>query len=192
MKKVILIDVDDVVCENHFHKLVNEFYALNGKPLLKTLEGLPANYEEIIFEKPDEQKAFDDYYLSHDSYRDLKTIDGSIEAIRELSKNNDVFFVTSCIHGHREGEFARQYVDKFNWILENLPFIPPKHFIATNIKSMFKADVIIDDRLKNLEGDYKTKILFTSFHNKKYTNKELEGAGVVRANSWKEILGLLT
>jgi len=191
MKKTILIDVDDVVCENHFHRLVNEFLAKNGKPIFKTLDGLLPNYEELIFKTPEEQKAFDDFYLSHDSYEGLNPIEGSVDVIKRLGKLHDVFFVTSCVHGHRQKEFARQYVDKFNWLMDNFPFIPPNHIIATNVKRIFKADSIIDDRIKHLTGEYKTKILFSSFHNKNITQEELEKAGAVRADNWKQIGELL-
>ena len=191
MKKVILIDVDDVVCENHFLSLVNEFLVNSKKPVLTTLDGFPATYEDLIWDSVEEQQAFYDFYLSRNSYESCKPIDGSVEAIKELSLKNDVYFITSCIHNQREREFSRQYADKFNWILDRFPFLEPTRFIASNKKHIFKADVIIDDRLGNLQGDYKTKILFTSFHNKTISEGELEKTGAVRANNWQEILDII-
>ena len=191
MKKTILIDVDDVICENHFLKLANKFLKKSGKPVLKSLDGLTADYEKEIFNTNKERQAFNDLYIKHNSYKGVKPIKGSVDAIETLTKKHDVYFVTSCVHWERQREFSRQYTDKFKWLLDNFPFFPPDQIIMTNKKQLIKADVIIDDRLKHLSGDYKTKILFTSFHNKGYTDNTLTSQGIIRANGWQEILEIL-
>jgi len=102
--------------------------------------------------------------------------------------------LTACVFvaaAKRVTEASREYMDKFNWIVENLPFFPNDKIIFCNNKQLFRADVIIDDRIDNLKGDYATKILLTARHNKEITKEELDNIGAVRANNWAEILWFL-
>ena len=71
-----------------------------------------------------------------------------------------------------------------------MPFINPHNFIFLGNKSVLNCDIKIDDRLDNLNGA-KTKILFTAFHNKKISEKNLKKQGIKRVNNWKEIEQLL-
>ena len=49
----------------------------------------------------------------------------------------------------------------------------------------------IDDRLPNLQGEVKTKLLFDAYHNRTITDEELQIQGVKRVKSWKEIEDIL-
>ena len=192
MKKTILIDVDDVICENHFFNIVNEYLTLKGMVPLKSLDNFSRpDFENEVFPTDEERHSFSDYYITRDSYEGVNPIDGAVEGIRQLLKKNDVYMVTSCIHYERERDFARQFTDKFKWILDTFPFFPPENIIMVNKKHVFRGDVIIDDRLKNLQGEYPIKILFSSFHNDTVSDQELKEVGAVRAKDWNEIVSII-
>ena len=55
---------------------------------------------------------------------------------------------------------------------------------------VLNVDIKIDDRIDNLNGA-KTKILFTAYHNKNFSDETLEKEGIKRANSWYDIEKLL-
>ena len=50
--------------------------------------------------------------------------------------------------------------------------------------------VKIDDRIDNLKGA-KTKILYTAYHNKDISDKELMKKKIIRANNWNDIKNIL-
>jgi 5'(3')-deoxyribonucleotidase len=193
MKKRILIDVDDVICENHFFELINEYLASVGEPVITDWD---------VFDRADIEHAFhndakivdgflDEYYPKFDSYKNTKPLPGAVEAIKILNEKHDVYLVTSCIDVSRARLFARQFTDKYFWILDHLSFLDPRRIIMVSKKHIFRADVIIDDRLGNLKGDYTTKILFGSFHNHGVQEKHLADAGAVRADGWTEVLSII-
>ena len=90
-----------------------------------------------------------------------------------------------------ERKSAKLFADKYNFLIRELPFLNPEDIIFTNSKNIFKADVQIDDRLPNLQGEVKTKLLFDAYHNRTITDEELQIQGVKRVKSWKEIEDIL-
>ena len=76
--------------------------------------------------------------------------------------------------------------------MRELDFLDPEKIIFTNSKNIFKADVQIDDRLPNLQGDVKIKLLFDAYHNRKISDEELIKNKVIRVKSWDEIEEILT
>ena len=99
--------------------------------------------------------------------------------------------LTSAIHYERSLDMSRQFADKMKFISNKLPFFPIENIIFSNQKDLLKADVIIDDRVQNLKGDYKHKFLFTCFHNKNISDKELTEQNIIRADNWEHLYKLL-
>ena len=75
--------------------------------------------------------------------------------------------------------------------MREFDFLDPEKIIFTNSKNIFVADVQIDDRLPNLQGPVKLKLLFDSYHNKNISDEELKESNVLRVYNWKEIEHLL-
>lgn len=72
-----------------------------------------------------------------------------------------------------------------------MPFVNPKNIIFTNAKGVISGDAIIDDRLTNLNGNFKVKLLFDSWYNRKFTPDELNAQKVQSVNNWQEIKQIL-
>lgn len=189
MGKTILVDVDDVICQDHYFYSVNEYLEKTGRSVIKDFDDKwPYHYEKEIFKEENDLEDFYRHFLSDDVYRGTKPVPGAIEALKVLNEKHDVYLVTATT---RKRENAREFTDKFFWILNHLPFFDPQKIIMINHKHLLKGDVIIDDRLKNLKNDIKTKILFTAYHNKSITQDELTAAGAVRVSDWDEVLKFL-
>lgn len=178
--KTILIDVDDVICTNHFVPVVNKYlgsnYSEDDFSIIK--------FEIDLFPNDKERNKFYDFYVSVDSYEYSELKPYAYEVIKKLTENNRVILLTSAIHYERALDMSRQFTDKFKFLLNKLPFFPAENIIFSNQKDLLKADVIIDDRTQNLKGDYEYKFLFTCFHNKNISNEELSTQKIIRANDW--------
>jgi len=196
-KRTLVFDVDEVICHEHFFPILNNYLKEHGKPTYKTVDcfttALYIDVDDTVFKTPKELDDFLNYYFKVDSYAGLKPIDGATEALKTLSSNPsyEVVLATSCMYTNRTRDFLREYTDKIGWILENLPFINPKNIITSSRKDLLRGYAIVDDNPNNLSGDFEKKILFSARHNKTISKAELDKSGIVRANSWQEVLDIL-
>jgi 5'(3')-deoxyribonucleotidase len=169
----IAIDMDEVLADPiyKFIQLYNRDY---GVPLDLILE--PGN--EIYQHVPEHAKdKWFDYINEEGFFRDLKPLDGSVEAVKKLQEKYEVYIVSAAM------EFRNSLVDKYDWLAEHFPFISWRNIMFCGDK-IVDVDVMIDDRAKNFVGFKGRKLLFTSPHNLLLTEYE-------RVNNWQEVLDKL-
>jgi len=169
----IAIDMDEVLADPiyKFIQLYNRDY---GVPLDLILE--PGN--EIYQHVPEHAKdKWFDYINEEGFFRDLKPLEGSVEAVKKLQEKYDVYIVSAAM------EFRNSLVDKYDWLAEHFPFITWRNIMFCGDK-IVDVDVMIDDRAKNFVGFKGRKLLFTSPHNLLLTDYE-------RVNNWQEVLDKL-
>lgn len=187
MKKKMLVDLDYVICYPGFLKIVNDFLGTNY---------VEDDFEEYIIDGvigPQEKiNEFYEYYLLQDGYKDAVLIEGAKEALERLSEHYDIHLCSACVMFGVERRSAKLFKDKFEYLMKELPFLDPEKIIFTNSKNIFKADVQIDDRLPNMLGDVKIKLLFDAYHNRKISDEELKEHNMIRVKNWKEIEEILT
>lgn len=181
--KTILIDVDDVICENHFLPVINKY--LNTDYKEDNFNN--TDYEKDLFPTKKERNKFYDFFISQNSYENCELKKDAYEILEKLAKNNKIILVTNACHYERSLDLGRQFTDKWIYLLKKLPFIPPESIIFTSQKELIYGDIIIDDRLNNLKGSRKYKFLFTCFHNKNIDDTVLEKNNTIRVNNWKEL-----
>lgn len=191
MKK-ILLDVDEVICFSGFLEAVNDFLGTDYE-----IDDFTDYYIDTVAVPEDRMKEFAEFVNNRNLYENAHILPGSIDAIKRLSKIYDIYICSSCVNSLDVNGSGRIFMDKYNFLISMLPFLNPEHFIFTNTKNLFKADIQIDDRLSNLDGDIEMKILFPSYHNKDVTDDELLEKGVFRAgydwrSGWQEVENLLT
>lgn len=190
-KKVLLLDIDEVLCFCGFLKAVNEFLGTNYE-----IDDFTDYYiDEAVIPK-ERFEEFNRFMRNRNQYENVFILPGAIEAIKLLSEVYDIYPCTSCINLFDVEGSGKLFMDKYDLLRKYLPFIDPSRFIFTSSKHMFKADVQIDDRLSNLDDNIETRILFPSYHNKDITDEELEKKGVIRAGydwreGWKNVLKIL-
>lgn len=151
--------------------------------------------DELVIPK-ERFNEFNRFIDGRNLYKKTHIIPGAIETIKRLYKIYNVFICSSCINPFNIENSGRLFKDKYEFLRETLPFINPNNFIFTNAKHLIKADIIIDDRVPNLESDIKTKILFPSYHNKDISEEELQQKDIIRAGydwrtGWHEVGNLL-
>lgn len=184
--KRILIDVDEVICSTRFLELFNKFKGTNY-----TIEHFTNFYIEDYLDSEEEKDRFYDFFLEHDQYEGVELIEGAIESIKKLVNDYEVYLCTACILKGREKDSGRAFMDKYNFLVKELPFVNPYNFIFSNKKDIFICDIQIDDRLDKLNGNAELKILFSARHNLSISDEELLNKGVVRANNWVEVLNII-
>jgi len=166
----IAIDMDEVLADpiSKFIKLYNRDY---GLPLDTILD--PGN--EIYHHVPAHVNTkWFEYINEKGFFRDLPVIEGSIEALKKLQENNEIYIVSAAT------EFRNSLEDKMDWLQEHFPFISWQNIVFCGNK-IIKADVLIDDRIKNFADFDGRKLLFTSSHNMLITNYE-------RVDNWEQVL----
>ena len=139
----VLLDMDDVItaCLRSVVKEFNEKHGTNFNPanceawdLTKTF-GCSLESLMEIFRTPG-------------FFENLEPKRGAIGAIRELIKSTkyDLFIITAT-----SDEDGSEYVEKLNWLEKYLPEFNKKRLIACSEKSIIRGDVIIDDKVENLD-----------------------------------------
>lgn len=181
-KKVLLLDIDEVFCFPSFLKAVNDFLGTNY--VIDDFTEYYIDQEAIPKERFNE---FNHFISNRNLYEDAEILPHAIETIEKLNEFYNIYICSSCINPFDLKNSGILFANKYDFLIDKLPFIKPENFIFTNAKHLFRADVQIDDRLSNLEENIAIKILFPSYHNKNITDAELRKKGVIRAGyDWKE------
>lgn len=139
---------------------------------------------------------FNKFLDSRNLYENAQILPYAKEVLKELDFIYNIYPCSSCINPFNIIGSGRLFADKYNFLISTIPFIEPEHFIFTNAKYLFKADIQIDDRLSNLNENIETCILFPSYHNKTISNDELIKRGILRAGydwrtGWLEVANIL-
>lgn len=107
-------------------------------------------------------------------FRDLKPIAGSIDVLKKLASQHDIYIASAAM------QFPNSLEEKSDWLDEFFPFISWQNRILCGHKHILNGDILIDDRSYNLENFDGRGILFTSPHN-------INTEGFERADTWLEI-----
>lgn len=102
---------------------------------------------------------------------------GSVECVKELSFDNDVYFVTATDY--------RNIGFKVDLLRRHFPFISINNLIIAQNKDMILGDILIDDKVDNLKNRNRG-ILITSTFNK---NADISSfPNIIRLDDWLKIL----
>lgn len=193
MKKDILVDVDEVIVFSGFVEAVNDFMGTNY-----VIDDFTEYYIDEVAIPKDRMNEFNEFLNNRNLYEYAEILPDAIESIKELNEIYNVYPLTSCVNEANLDGCGRVFMDKYNFLRKNLPFINPKQFIFTGSKGLYKAYAKIDNLLSNFnsEEEIELKILFPSYHNKDITDEELNEKGVIRAGDdwrtgWKNVMKLL-
>lgn len=114
----------------------------------------------------------------------VKPISGAVKYLKKLiDDGNQVVIVTAS---HPDSVSA-----KLNKVLfRYFPYFTYQDVIIASKKQLIMGDVLIDDALHNMGGNY-LGMLFTAPHNKSISDFELEKLNAIRVDNWKEVYELL-
>ena len=140
----------------------------------KTLEEIHGVPELKAFERVHE-------YLHQDGFfRSAPVMADSQDVLYRLNQKYNVYIVSAAT------EYPKSLTEKQAWLNEHFPFITWQQMVFCGSKQIVRADIMIDDHLKNLDFFPGETLLFTQPH-----NVALEAPRHRRVASWKEIAELL-
>lgn len=190
-QKDLLLDIDEVFCFSGFLDAINDF--LGSNYAIDDFSDYYIDEAVIPKERFDE---FNKFLNNRNLYENAQILPYALEVLKALNCIYNIYVCSSCINPFNITGSGRLFADKYNFLITSIPFIKPEHFIFTNAKHLFRADIQIDDRLSNLDENIETKILFPSYHNKTIQNDELTKNGILRAGydwrmGWLEVANIL-
>ena len=169
--KRIAVDMDGVLA-NVFEQFVQYHSGETGE--LKTIQDALGKTELEPF-----PHGFRHLH-SEGFFRSLPVITGSQEVPEKLNLHYELFIVSAAT------EFPQCLHEKQAWLYEHFPFISWEQMVFCGLKTIIKADIMIDDHFKNLDHFPGKTILFNQPHN------QLSNPGRhTRVHSWQEIEDLL-
>jgi 5'-nucleotidase len=170
----IAIDMDEVIADTLGHILAAYNQAF-GETL--TREDLrDRTLEEVV--PAERAAALSRLVLAPDFFRDIPVIPGSQEVVRALAARYEVFIATAAM------EVPHSFADKFDWLDEHFPFIPPSHRVFCGDKGVLDADYLIDDSPRQFARFRGTPVLFSAPHNREETR-------YLRVSDWQDVRRLL-
>ncbi len=184
MKKLI-VDMDDVLCEKGFIRMINEFLGTNYEQ-----EDAGSYYINDLIPK-DRLEDWVKWYYTKNAYDYVDIVKDAQEVMEKLNKVYDVYIATAYVFRDEPKVSGKTLNDKYNFLSEKFPFINPHKFIFISNKELLDADIRIDDSPKKLMGKASLKLLFTAYHNKNMTEEELKENNFIRVNNWKEVEKIL-
>ena len=179
--KKIIIDLDDTITEKGFIRMVNEFLGTNYKQ-----EDSGTYYVNDLIPK-DRMDEWVEFFKERNVYDYANIIEGAKDTLKKLNEKYDVYVATAFVFRDRPEISGKIAKDKFDFFIKEFPFLNKRNIIMINNKDMLVADIRIDDSMNKLNGKAEKKLMYTAYHNKNITNKELEERGIIRVDSWKDI-----
>jgi len=172
--KTIAVDMDEVLADvsKKIQKVYSEKYEkswneadLRGKDMR---EVIPAERLTKYLQLLNEPGFF----------RDLELMEDADKVLKELNDRYEVYLVSAAM------EFPHSLKDKYDWVMEKLPFISWRQIHLCGVKYIVQTDIMIDDRSRNFKYFKGRKLLYTAHHN--LGEKHYE-----RVNNWQEIAAKL-
>lgn len=170
----IAIDMDETICDSlsrHIEWYNRDF---NTSLTKRDVTGMQI-YQAVSPAHLDKVRL---YPTNPDFFRDLPVIEGAVDAIKLLSEDYDIFFVTAAM------EYPTSFDAKYQWLKKHFPFISDLHFVFCGFKGIINADYLIDDSPRHLDVFEGKGLLFNAGHN-------INAIGYHRVNNWNEVLAQL-
>lgn len=178
----VLIDVDEVIADFSGYFVKTAEYILNRK-----LKIINPNSWSVKDSYNLSSKDLNRVYFTINSERTALNLDifpESKENVIKLFNNHDVWFVTAPLVTNKTWEYDRR-----KWFDKHFPTNFKEKIIFTEDKSIISGDLLIDDKLLNLEAwklnNKGTPILWGRDNNKKYKDR------CIRVESWEEVFSFI-
>ncbi len=179
----ILVDVDDVIAEicEPVLNFVNE--KLDLKDANRFVYDDIKQYDICIaLGHPELTPYFIEQLGKENFCKNLEVIKGSQDTIKELQKNHKIYVVTSPFYYSKFWMYERT-----NWLVDNFGF-STKNIVHTAAKELIQGDILIDDRLDNINSWASANPLgFGLLWDTPYNQCENLQYHVIRVKSWDDV-----
>ena len=177
-RKKLMVDMDDVICSGGFLYLINKFLGTSY-----TYDDFKGFYMQDMVPNKDE---FFRWFVNQNMYDYCELMPGCDEVLKELNQVYDLSIATDFIVPEIVSKCGYIVMHKFDYLQRELSFIDPRQYIFLANKSVLDMDIKIDDKISNL-SNADTKLLFSAFHNREYSDEYLARMRVERMNDWYDV-----
>ncbi len=175
--QIILCDMDGVLAdlEKRFLEIWRERYSTKQFIPLEKRRGF---YIEEQYPKEESDRILE-ILREKNLYVSLEPVEGSLNALKEMERNNLVYICTSPFTAN---PFCLQ--EKYEWIRKNLGKEWLKRLVMTSDKTLVRGDKLIDDKpeVTGLLTPSWEHIIFDQPYNRHIQNKKR-----INWNNWEEI-----
>ena len=172
-RPIVLLDMDDVI--NNFLTYLCTMYNETHGTKYKASDITDWDLTKTI------GADVADIFTAEGFFEKVPSKRGSITAIKKLIKSQkyDIYIITAC-------QTNRELEEKCHWLENLVPEFKQERIIKCSEKYIIRGDVLVDDRIKNLEdcSPYMRCVLFDAPHNKDCDK-------FIRIKSLSELLPLL-
>ncbi|NJN34614.1 MAG: 5'(3')-deoxyribonucleotidase [Saprospiraceae bacterium] len=171
MKKRIAVDMDGVLADVEAEFIIWHERETGIRLTRENMNGKP---DAVNF--PNIRK----WVYTEGFFRNLPLMADSPSIMKELCEKYDVFIVSAAV------EFPQSMHEKHDWLMEHFPFIGWQKMVFCGLKTIIKADILIDDHFKNLDTFEGETLLFNASH-----NAHADAGRHRRVMNWREIADIL-
>jgi len=174
----IAVDMDEVIADA-FGKMLRAYNERTGAHITREQiaeRGIDGTFTGTL--TPELKAELDRMCHQDDFFADLELMEGSQEALRELSEHYEIFIASAAM------DVPSSFDAKYKWLQQHFSFIPPSHYVFCGDKSILLADYLIDDRPRHFDHFVGTGILFTAPHNARRD-------APLRADNWRDVTRIL-
>lgn len=166
----LAIDMDEVLAD--VAKKMKKLYEQRFKTMWTAEDVKGKDFRDII---PKEHlTAYMQFLNTPGFFRDLELMQDADRVLKELNQKYELYLVSAAM------EFPHSLKDKYDWIMEKLPFISWKQIYLCGVKYIVQTNIMIDDRSRNFKYFQGRKLLYTAHHN--ILEEKYE-----RVNNWHEV-----
>ncbi len=190
LKPIMIVDLDDVICEGGYLRLFNDFFGTNftkedlddlnyTSDLVSKFDSEPKDYERLVR-----------FWIFCNPYLSMHLIDGAYENLQKLNAYFQIYIDTDPYFPSLPyGYLSLVYKQKFDYILSNLDFILPQNIIFSKNKNILGSSVKfqVDDRIGNLKSQARNKILFSSYANYNISKRDARDLGLIKLDNWYDV-----
>ena len=166
----ITIDMDEVITDTTLK--LKEWYLRDHGIIFKNEEIQGKDLKDVVI--PEHFSVFRQYLNTPGFFRDLNLMSDADYVLKKLNEKYELYILSAAM------EFPNSLKDKYDWIMEKLPFMTWQQVCLCGSKSIMQSNIMIDDRTRNFSHFKGRKILYSAHHN--FFEQDYE-----RVHCWQEI-----
>ena len=177
-RMIIACDIDGVL--NDLFPTVLALYNSRTHKNIQLSDISVYNLSECL--PPEDAEGIHALFETKELWDSLKPLPGSQQGLETLIKKGHRVYLATSTH-------YKNFAWKIEWIQRYFPFISSHNVIRIMDKSLLNCDVMIDDHLDNLAGNFCERIVFDAPWNR---SKSKEFAyDMHRAHNWKDVINII-
>lgn len=175
---IIACDIDGVL--NNLVAKTLEVYNFRNQKNIQISDITSYNFFDCL--SPEDAKGIISLFKEKALWDSLKPLQGAQESLKQLIKKGHKVYLATATD-------PVNFKWKIDWLTQFYTFIPSDNVIRINDKSLLKCDVIIDDCLDNLIGNFAERICLNYPWNQSATKDY--AYNIHRCNNWHDIVSVI-